>query len=98
MRTTYCCLFILFFSRLNAQVQENFETVDFTTNSSWMGDTPKWTVDNGLLRSNSTTDNDVFFEHFANPCIGISSSSTFGTHCIATAENCPVEVRGQRPY
>lgn len=46
----------------NAQLSENFTDGDYTTNPSWTPDNPaNWIVQNGLLRSNSTTPSSTFY-------------------------------------
>lgn len=45
----------------NAQIQESFEDGDFTSNPVWTSaNVANWLIDNGRLRSNSTTTNSTF--------------------------------------
>jgi hypothetical protein len=57
----------------NAQFSDNFSDGDFTNNPTWMPDNPgNWVVENGQLKSNSTTPGSTFY--ISTP--SASSSST----------------------
>lgn len=64
------CIFILLFlkgSLLQAQLIENFNDGDFTTNPAWVGNTTDWVIDSANeLRSNNTTANSSFYISTAN--------------------------------
>jgi len=68
MRNLYWCLLIS--SSLKAQVSEDFTDNNFSVNPVWSGDTSKWTIINGQLRSNSSISKDTFY---------ISTPSTIAT-------------------
>jgi hypothetical protein len=69
MRNFWWCL-LLCSSLIKAQVVENFTDGNFSVDPVWVGDTAKWTVINGQLRSNSTIAKDTFY---------VSTPSTLAT-------------------
>ena len=69
MRNFWWCL-LLCSSLIKAQVVENFTDGNFSIDPVWVGDTAKWTVINGQLRSNSAIAKDTFY---------VSTPSTLAT-------------------
>jgi hypothetical protein len=58
---TFCLGLLLSCSLIKAQVKESFNDGHLTANPFWMGDTAKWMVINGQLRSNSLIAKDTFY-------------------------------------
>jgi hypothetical protein len=56
-----CLCLTLCTSLIKAQVQENFSDGNLSLNPVWIGDTSKWAIINGQLRSNSTTAKDTIY-------------------------------------
>lgn len=55
-------LLILFFPlAIHAQFTEGFNDGNFTTTPIWLGDTAKFTISDGQLRSNSSVESDIFY-------------------------------------
>ncbi|MCC6721882.1 MAG: lamin tail domain-containing protein [Bacteroidia bacterium] len=61
MRTICVIIFLIHFNFLFAQSFENFNDSNFNKNPFWYGDTSKFILISGRLRSNSSIANDKFF-------------------------------------
>ncbi|MFT7100802.1 MAG: hypothetical protein ACJA19_001310, partial [Bacteroidia bacterium] len=53
MRLIYLTCTLLTLHVAQGQLSDDFSDGDFTTNPTWSGNTDKFTIDNGQLRSNS---------------------------------------------
>ena len=65
MKYFYLLLLLFFVQNLSAQVTDDFNDGDFTTNPTWSGDNAKFAVVTNKLNSNSTIASDVF--HLSTP-------------------------------
>lgn len=70
MRASFLLIFTCFTLAGFSQFTDDFTDGDFTTNPTWSGDVSKFTIDNGGLRSNSSTASDNFY---------LSTASTLAT-------------------
>ena len=61
MKYFYLLLLLFFVQNLSAQVTDDFNDGDFTTNPTWSGDNAKFAVVTNKLNSNSTIAGDVFY-------------------------------------
>ena len=61
MRLLYFICTLLLINVAQGQLNDDFSDGDFTTNPAWSGNTDKFTIDNGQLRSNSSISNDIFY-------------------------------------
>jgi hypothetical protein len=61
MRLIYLTCTLLTLHLAQGQLSDDFSDGDFTTNPTWSGNTDKFTIDNGQLRSNSGISNDIFY-------------------------------------
>lgn len=85
----------------NAQFTDNFSDGDFTNNPAWNSDVPaNWTIENGRLRSNSSTASSSFYistpsakvteaqwEFFINLQFNTSSANLIDVYLVSANEN-----------
>lgn len=61
MKNFFPILFLFITTIGSAQVSDNFSDGDYTNSPAWNGDTLQWEILNGMLHSNDTVANDIFY-------------------------------------
>lgn len=90
-----------------SQVADDFEDGDYTNNPSWIADANKFTINNGILQSSSSTVNDVFgistehksvqnteWEFFVELKFATSSNNYVEVHLVADNRDLPLSTNG----